>query len=116
MRSTLPLTIFGFVSTALAGALANCRGGPFSNECVFVYGGTGCEGYNLETSYRPTCEGNCYAYPFGSISVQASEFYNVDCHAYSDDNCQNEIGDTGNVNGGCYNFSNGRSMKCYYHC
>lgn len=51
--------IVGLVSAAAA---AGCGNGPYP-ECVTVYKGTGCQGFNKETAYRPTCQGNCYVYP-----------------------------------------------------
>ncbi|CEJ83695.1 hypothetical protein VHEMI03227 [[Torrubiella] hemipterigena] len=111
MLSQLAVT----ATLALAAVAANCGNGVYP-ECVSVYKGTGCQSFNKETSYRPTCEGNCYVYPFDSLQLAGSAFKNVDCVAYSDTNCQNKIGDTGNVSGGCYSFKGGNSMKCYHGC
>lgn len=58
MLSQLAIT----ATLALVAAAANCGSGPYP-ECVTVYKGTGCQSFNKETSYRPTCEGNCYVYP-----------------------------------------------------
>lgn len=92
--------IVGLASTALA---ANCGNGPYA-PCVTVHKGTGCQSFNKLTSYRPTCQGNCYVYPvslnthhlyrfvanlpqFDSLALAGSAFKNVNCVAYSDTNC-----------------------------
>ncbi|KAG7001919.1 hypothetical protein G7Y79_00030g064520 [Physcia stellaris] len=86
--------------------------------CVSVYSGSNCANGNIETSYQPTCAGNCYVYPFGSLKVQGDGIYGTNCAAYSDKNCQNPLGSTGNTVFGtkCGNFGGGQSMKCYYKC
>lgn len=59
------------VSLASAAFAANCGNGPYA-PCVSVYRGTGCQSFNLQTSYRPTCEGNCYVFP---VSLKMQYFY-----------------------------------------
>lgn len=95
-----------------------CSGSDPYQACVSVYAGGGCDTANYLLNYVPTCEGNCYQYPFGSVYLQGSFAYGVDCHLYSDDNCQNEVADSGNVLGkGCTNApGSGKSMKCYHNC
>ncbi|KAK5999148.1 hypothetical protein PT974_01537 [Cladobotryum mycophilum] len=72
----------------------------FHTECVTMYGGDHCETNNIGASYRPTCAGNCYVYPFNSLHVQGSMWLGTNCHAYYDTNCEYEIGSSGNVMGG----------------
>lgn len=109
-----------FYGTSLS---ADCSGKPGepNGECVKFYAGSGCRASNIEGSYKPTCGGNCYVYPFGSLVAFGDGFYGTNCVAYSDNNCQNELGSTGNSKGGsgCKTFSAGngaQSMKCYYRC
>ncbi|CEJ83693.1 hypothetical protein VHEMI03226 [[Torrubiella] hemipterigena] len=93
---------------------------PYGQECVNVYGNANCDAGSQKTSYKPTCKGNCYVYPFNSLNVQGSYLYGTNCVAYSDKECKNKIGESGNIvgqgNGKCANFSGGQSMKCYYKC
>lgn len=59
--------ITGLTSVAIA---ANCDG--VAPACVSVYKGTGCQLFNKETAYKPTCQGNCYVYP---VSLNIYSFY-----------------------------------------
>lgn len=114
MKVSIILSILGFASIALS---ANCGSTPgFANgECVFVESGS-C-GSTVQTSYKPTCAGNCYVYPFNSLAVAGDGVFGTNCQAFSDYNCQNYIGETGNaVSSTCKNFPGGHSMKCYYRC
>lgn len=100
----------------------NCQNIPgiANGECVRFYTGIGCDGQEAG-SYKPSCEGNCYQYGFDYIDVAGDGTYGTNCFAYSDSNCQNYIGQTGNqvsVFGTetCMSFPGGQSMKCYYRC
>ncbi|WPH02945.1 Hypothetical protein R9X50_00581600 [Acrodontium crateriforme] len=119
MQFIVSLVAFSYASLALAGACTG-NGDSFSQECVTLYNGENCPSNGVEASYKPTCAGNCYVYGFNSLNVQGSYFYGTNCHAYSDSNCQNEIGSSGNIVGAgagkCFNFQGGQSMKCYYNC
>ncbi|KAJ7477934.1 hypothetical protein B0H11DRAFT_1726180, partial [Mycena galericulata] len=69
--------------------------------------------------YVPTCAGNCFQYSsFNSLYIQGLDiFAGMDCHAYSDYNCQDEIVDSGNIDGGaCVNTPGAQSMICYFDC
>jgi hypothetical protein len=92
--------------------------GTANGECVTLYTGNEA-GEGSTISYKPTCAGNCYQYSsFGGLVVTGDGTYGVDCHVYSDYNCQNQILDTGNqLLEGNYDLSpKGQSMKCYYRC
>ena len=71
-------------------------------------------------SYVPTCEGNCFQYSsFSSICTvgRAYSFTGTDCVIYSDNNCENQIADTGNhIATQCISFSQANSMRCYFNC
>lgn len=106
-------------SSTLLSKRGNCHGSGdiYDSECVTVYSGSDCATNGVETSYRPTCAGNCYVYGFDSLKVQGSAYYGTNCVAYSDTNCQDEIGQSGNqYSGDCSTFEGGQSMKCYYDC
>jgi hypothetical protein len=106
----------------LSSLAGNCQGTPgtANGECVAYYYGPNCgNGGGLAGKYKPTCKGNCFKFnSFNSIAAEGDGTYGTDCVVYSDDNCQNEIGDTGNhISGGpCNNFPGANSMKCYYRC
>ena len=89
-------------------------------SCVRYYKDGGCtEGLELG-NYVPTCNSNCFRYnSFNSLSVSGGAFFQgTDCHIFSDENCQNQITDTGNVVGTkCAESLNGaKSMICYFNC
>jgi hypothetical protein len=112
-------TGLGLVVSTLA---ANCQNSPgvANGQCVKFFSGYNGEGA-LEGSYKPTCQGNCYRYGFNSIRVAGDGTYGTNCNAYSDNNCQNYIGQTGNelstfARTTTTNFPGGQSMKCYYRC
>lgn len=111
------ITMISLASMATLSRAKDCEQGQ---ECVNLYSGGNCDPYLFELSYQPTCEGNCYVFPFTSLRVKGTYFLGTNCHAYSDTNCQDEIGSTGNVvgtgSGECTNFGGGQSMKCYYDC
>lgn len=96
--------------------------GKEASECVQLYRGSSCDNAEFILDYTPTCEGNCYVYDFESLKVFGSTYQGTDCVAYSDRNCQDEIGDTGNIfyglpnTGHCQAFAGGKSMKCYHGC
>jgi hypothetical protein len=116
-------TLFSIASLPSAFA-KDCGSQPgiANGECVKFYSGnsnTNCNDYLTGIiSYKPTCQGNCYVYPFDSISVSGDGTYGTNCYVYSDSNCQNEMFSTGNVvgAGGCWASSGANSMKCYYRC
>ncbi|KAJ6534153.1 hypothetical protein B0H19DRAFT_964477 [Mycena capillaripes] len=89
-------------------------------ECVAFFHGSGCEPAGELGSYRPTCAGNCFQYSsFDSLSVAGTETLGTGCSIYSDNNYQNQIGDTGNYEGvgaQCINVPGAQSMRCYYDC
>ena len=94
-------------------------GGVANGECVTVYTGQGCEDFQIEARYKPTCEGNCFVMGFSSLHVAGDGTFGTDCIAYSDTNCQVEMSDTGNIATGpgvCRNFPNAQSQKCFYRC
>ena len=65
-----------------------------------------------------TCEGNCYQYAsFGSLGLVGGTG-GVRCIAYSDYNCQDEIVDTGDVDGKgkCTDAKDAQSVVCYSGC
>ena len=53
-----PLKVLTLLSLSALGLAGDGDGGLGSNECVSVFSDGNCGSY--ETSYRPTCEGNCY--------------------------------------------------------
>lgn len=116
MKISAILSVLGFASIAFS---ADCESidGYFDGECVYVTSES-CGGQH-QASYKPTCEGNCYVYPFNSLSVAGDGWFGTNCQAFSDTNCQNYIGETGNIVRGdayCQNFQGGNSMKCWYRC
>ena len=114
MNVSIILSFLGFASIALS---ANCGSTPgFANGKCVVVESKSC-GSTVQTSYKLTCAGNCYVYPFNSLAVAGDGVYGTNCQAFSDSNCQNYIGDTGNSIGArCKNFPGGHSMRCYYRC
>jgi hypothetical protein len=121
------------LTTMLLGAAVLAQSTPLENDnilekrkdcsgntaCVSYYRDGGCTGGLKLGEYQPTCEGNCFRYSsFGSIKVEGNTLWGVDCHAYSDNNCQHQIADSGNQHGArCMENLNGaQSMKCYYRC
>ena len=115
---TKALVFLGLLSPAVA---ASCQNAPgvANGECVTFYSQAGCDSAMQEGKYKPTCEGNCFQYPFASILVAGDGTYGTNCYAYSDSNCQNYIGQTGNKVVGtasCHDFGGSNSMKCYYRC
>ncbi|MCJ1456928.1 hypothetical protein MMC28_007294 [Mycoblastus sanguinarius] len=90
-----------------------------SDACVTYYSDSGCTDGLALGSYKPDCSGHCFQYSsFSSIEVAGSTILGVDCVAYSDSNCQNKIGDSGNQHDThCLENLNGaQSMQCYWDC
>ncbi|KAH0538688.1 hypothetical protein FGG08_004763 [Glutinoglossum americanum] len=113
------LKVIALLSLSALGLAGDCEAGIGSDECVSVFADGGCGSY--ETSYRPTCEGNCYRYPFKGLKVKGNSFRGTNCVAYYDDNCQQAIASTGNQYGesDCVSFDHGggaQSMQCYFDC
>ncbi|KAF3912607.1 hypothetical protein AA313_de0205743 [Arthrobotrys entomopaga] len=107
-----------FASGPLAAFASNCAGSPGQpgGQCVQFYTGGGCSGNSIK--YQPDCSGACYRYDsFTGIKASGDGYFGTNCAVFSDTNCQNQIGSTGNnvLNGGCYSKT-GKSMKCYYAC
>ncbi|KAJ7476419.1 hypothetical protein FB451DRAFT_1033133, partial [Mycena latifolia] len=98
---------------ALAGA---CNG----NESIGFFHGTDCQGsFGREIgNYISICEGNCFQFDsFESLRIQGNGFLGTDCHAYSYINCQNEMGNSGDIGGAvCLSVPGAKSMKCFYNC
>jgi hypothetical protein len=99
---------------------ANCSGndGGAGGECVYYYASS-CDDSNALGSYKPTCEGNCFRYSsFSAIGVSGDKWKGTNCVAFSDDNCQNAIGSTGNeLDTSCTDFNKqANSMQCYFGC
>lgn len=90
-----------------------------SHACVTYYSDNGCTSGLSLGSFKPDCTGHCFQYSsFSSIKVAGNTITGVDCVAYSDSNCQNQVGDSGNQHGAhCLGNLNGaQSMRCYYGC
>ena len=116
MQPSMVGIVLGLAITTMA---ADCGGVPglANGECVFVYdeSNNDCKGAAI-SAYRPTCDGNCYTQPFGSIQAAGDGVFGTACTIYSDDNCQTEISSIGNtISLSCGNTV-GRSMKCFYRC
>ncbi|KAJ7495500.1 hypothetical protein FB451DRAFT_1019736 [Mycena latifolia] len=88
------------------------------SECVRLFRGSDCQPAGQLVDYVPTCNSGCFQYSsFDSVSVSGSGFEGTDCHIFSDNNCQNQITDTGNViEGKCVNTQGAQSMICYFDC
>ncbi|KAJ7175154.1 hypothetical protein C8R43DRAFT_873221 [Mycena crocata] len=88
------------------------------SECVTLYRGSDCQPAGSLLDYVPTCNNACFQYSsFDSVRVDGSGFEGTDCHKFSDNNCQNEITDTGNtVQDKCVNTAGAQSMICYFDC
>ena len=110
----LALSASGLAADCVTGASP----GTANGECVGFYLGGSCTGEI--GSYKPTCAGNCFQYDsFNSLSVAGDGTFGTDCIAYSDDNCQTSMGNTGNVTVGpeqCFTYPGAKSMRCYYRC
>ncbi|KAJ6494970.1 hypothetical protein DFH09DRAFT_1206090 [Mycena vulgaris] len=94
---------------------AGCSG----SECAQLYHGSGCDSHSILTDFVPTCEGNCFQFSsFDSVLVSGNGFKGTNCHIYSDNNCQNQVSDTGNQVeiGNCVNTPGAQSMKCFFDC
>ena len=90
-----------------------------SAACVTYFSDNGCTDGLALGSYRPDCSGHCFQYSsFGSIRVAGNWNTGVDCVAYSDLDCRDQIADSGNQHGRhCLDNLNGaQSMQCYYGC
>ncbi|KAJ7713130.1 hypothetical protein DFH07DRAFT_1003675, partial [Mycena maculata] len=95
MKLLLIVRVLSILCAARLGTAASCGSGG-AGECVTYYSGSACEGELGD--YVPTCTGNCFQYSsFSSIQVKGSPVAGTDCVAYSDENCQNEVGNSGNV-------------------
>jgi len=118
MKFQVALTTLVLIGEALA---ADCNSGASpgtaNGACVRFYGGAGCGGSGIG-SYKPTCGGNCFQYDaFYSLRVSGDGTYGTNCEVFSDVNCQNSLGSTGNTRiTKCVNYNPARSMKCYYRC
>ncbi|KAI1120062.1 hypothetical protein F5Y10DRAFT_283587 [Nemania abortiva] len=97
--------------------------GVVNGQCGRYYRGTGC-GDQIAAIGPGKCSTQCYSSQDEIASIKASGdgTYGVNCHLYSDSNCQSQIGETGNIivgSGKCYtpgNGAKGHSMLCYYKC
>ncbi|EJD54819.1 hypothetical protein AURDEDRAFT_156599 [Auricularia subglabra TFB-10046 SS5] len=121
LQSLLVILTAGLV---LAKDCSGVAGGLANGECVQYYGGGDCKGLPIG-SYVPTCGGesserNCFKYDsFSSLYVTGDGTYGTNCIAYADDNCQQEMTETGNVvvgPGSCTNVPEAKSMQCFYRC
>ena len=88
-----------------------------SRVCITYFGGDNCN--DPLDSYSPTCNGNCFQYNlFQSLELKDSIFYSSKCLIYSDVDCNNQIGDSGDAFDTVYMNprQSARSMKCYFNC
>jgi hypothetical protein len=86
-----------FTTTTFA---ANCNNAPgvANGECVKYFSTANCAGSFKLGEYKPDCSGSCFKYDsFQAIHVGGDGTYGTDCKAYSDDNCQSPLQDSGNV-------------------
>ncbi|KAI1171527.1 hypothetical protein F4777DRAFT_49511 [Nemania sp. FL0916] len=98
-------------------------GGVVNGQCGRYFRGAGCSD-QIEAIGPGKCSKQCYSSKdeIASIKATGDGTYGVNCHMYSDDNCQSQIGETGNTifgGGKCYtpgNSAKGHSMLCYYKC
>ncbi|KXJ92535.1 hypothetical protein Micbo1qcDRAFT_202756 [Microdochium bolleyi] len=94
--------------------------GAVNGQCGEIFSGGGCN--NKIGQIGPDCSGTCYRGSFLSIRASGDGTYGTNCHIYSDDNCQNDIGSTGNIKfswqGGCKDATGaqGKSYRCYFKC
>lgn len=117
-----PARAAALLSIVFAPALStakSCNGEEV--ECVTYFHGSDCQEANTIADYVPTCDRNCFQFSsFDSIRVAGNAIFGTDCHAYSDPNCQNEIGDSGNTVSGfpgrCLNVQGAQSMICDFDC
>ena len=119
LTALLVLTALPALSLAHPSTTLEERSACDSHACVTYYSDNGCTPGLSLGSYKPDCSGHCFQYnSFSSIQVGGSIVTGADCIAYSDGNCQNEIGDSGNQHGPhCFdNLNRAQSMKCYYGC
>ncbi|KAH8892086.1 hypothetical protein GQ53DRAFT_863778 [Thozetella sp. PMI_491] len=96
--------------------------GAVNGQCGEYYSGTQCGGSKVG-QIPPDCSGQCYPVSGGFWSVKATGdgTYGTNCALYSDSNCQNELGSTGNsVTAGRQKCATGQgmahSLKCYFKC
>ncbi|KAI1316745.1 hypothetical protein F5Y16DRAFT_406797 [Xylariaceae sp. FL0255] len=98
-------------------------GGVVNGQCGRYYRDADC-GDQIAAIGPGDCSKQCYSTTDNIASIKATGdgTYGVNCHMYSDSNCQNQIGETGNIifgGGKCYtpgNGATGHSMLCYYKC
>ena len=97
------------------GSCVNGNGGD--GACVIYYGGKDCQ--EPLGSYHPTCNGNCFQYDnFQSLEISGSILAGTDCEYFSDDECGNSLGKSGNTRLTTCMSSDvkAKSMRCYYNC
>jgi hypothetical protein len=120
--------------------------GVVNGQCGRYYRGTGCNdqigsidpGVSLSLLWnalfiktakltyenRKKCQGTCYysSDPIASLKGVGDGTYGTNCVLYYDDNCQQQVGETGNaITGGgkCYTPPSGKtghSFKCWRKC
>ena len=125
--------------------------GVVNGQCGRYYRGTGCQDQigSIDPGVRPLtlltlhvafpqppppiltnmgavqkCQGTCYysSDAIASLKAVGDGTYGTNCVLYYDNNCQQQMGETGNAifgGGKCYNAPNGRtghSFKCWRKC
>ncbi|KAI1148779.1 hypothetical protein F4825DRAFT_454114 [Nemania diffusa] len=72
--------------------------GVVNGQCGRFYRGDGCSD-QIEAIGPGHCSKQCYSSndEIASIKASGDGTYGVNCHLYYDHNCQNQIGETGNI-------------------
>ncbi|KZL75096.1 hypothetical protein CT0861_12512, partial [Colletotrichum tofieldiae] len=89
-------------TTELQRRAACAAAGVVNSQRGRYYRGTGCSD-QIGANGPGRCSGTCYrsSDAIASIKAVGDGTYGTNCHLYYDDNCQNQIGETGNsVTGG----------------
>ncbi|KAI5461766.1 SGNH hydrolase-type esterase domain-containing protein [Mariannaea sp. PMI_226] len=96
-------------------------------QCVRIWADHNAGGGGWVAQFKPqspnNCDGTCWPWPagYGGIEAIGDGTYGTNCATYSDLNCQNQIGSTGNAvehHPAVLKDSEGlgHSVKCFFHC
>lgn len=122
--TALTLTATAILATTTPAVNSGCEDacGIDGAQCVNWFSNDGCPGDDKLGRFKvQKCDKTCYSVEasFASLYVCGDGFYGTSCKVYSDDNCQNELGQTPNevtaFASGCSNFV-GKSFVCLYQC
>jgi hypothetical protein len=111
--------LFKAILLAFLSGIALAKDCSNDGECVIYWASDDCQGDDVG-EYVPTCQGNCFVFPFNSIAAYGNGFDGTACQMYSDNNCQNEVDWIDNTvtpfGSACHTYNTFNSMKCWFDC